>query len=149
MNNDVVVSYVVTASHLCLQLPMHITYQNLYRMACIMNSAYSTVDSPPLLDPQPDIVCVAPAAGGWYRALLLSVDHDTNTSDVKFLDYGGFLTVDNSQLRQIRGDFLLLPFQSIECGLANIVPAGEQIILPTFISVFQVVHMMYLFIMMI
>lgn len=39
---------------------------------------------------------------------------------MKFLDYGGFAYVENSKLRQIRGDFMLLPFQAAECVLANI-----------------------------
>lgn len=72
-----------------------------------------------------DVVCVAPASGGWYRAQILSVDEEANTSDVRFMDYGCFLTVDNSLLRQIRGDFMLLPFQAVECLMANIVPAGN------------------------
>lgn len=71
------------------------------------------------------MVCVAPTHGGWYRAQIVSVDKDTDSSEVKFLDYGGFLSVDNSSLRQIRGDFLLLPFQAVECVLANVIPAGQ------------------------
>lgn len=63
--------------------------------------------------------------GGWYRAQIMNIDEQNATSDVRFLDYGGYLTVNNSLLRQIRGDFLLLPFQAIECMLANVVPAGR------------------------
>uniref|UniRef100_A0A1B6G7Z0 Tudor domain-containing protein n=1 Tax=Cuerna arida TaxID=1464854 RepID=A0A1B6G7Z0_9HEMI len=124
VNNDVLLSSLITAGHFFLQMPMHISYQSLYRLACIMNNVYNTQESPPLPDPQPDVVCVAPAHGGWYRAQILSVDEEAHTSHIKFLDYGGFLTVENSSLRQIRGDFLLLPFQAVECGLANVVPAG-------------------------
>lgn len=36
------------------------------------------------------------------------------------MDYGGFAYVENAKLRQIRGDFMLLPFQAAECVLANI-----------------------------
>ncbi|KAG8252067.1 protein kinase A regulatory subunit binding [Homalodisca vitripennis] len=124
VNNDVLLSSLITAGHFFLQMPMHISYQSLYRLACIMNNVYNTQESPPLPDPQPDVVCVAPAHGGWYRAQILSVDEEAHTSHIKFLDYGGFLTVENSSLRQIRGDFLLLPFQAVECVLANVVPAG-------------------------
>uniref|UniRef100_A0A1B6LWE8 Tudor domain-containing protein n=1 Tax=Graphocephala atropunctata TaxID=36148 RepID=A0A1B6LWE8_9HEMI len=124
VNNDVILSSLITAGHFFLQLPMHMSYQSLYRLACIMNTVYNTTESPPLPDPQPDVVCVAPAHGGWYRAQILSVDEEAHTSHIKFLDYGGFLTVDNATLRQIRGDFLLLPFQAVECALANVVPAG-------------------------
>lgn len=71
-----------------------------------------------------DAICAAPTMGGWYRAQIISVDEKSNSCDVKFLDYGGYLSVDASSLRQIRGDFLMLPFQAIECYLANVVPAG-------------------------
>lgn len=55
-----------------------------------------------------------------YFLSLLFSDEDTDTSYVKFLDYGGFAYIENSKLRQIRGDFMLLPFQAAECVLANI-----------------------------
>lgn len=91
-----------------------------------MNTVYNTQESPALVEPQPNVVCVAPAHGGWYRAQIMTVDEETNTTEVKFLDYGGYMTVDNSCLRQIRGDFLMLPFQAVECVLANVVPAGKD-----------------------
>jgi A-kinase anchor protein 1 len=62
--------------------------------------------------------------GGWYRAQVVSVDAETGACDIKFLDYGGYLTVDSSVLRQIRGDFMTLPFQAAECYLANVMPFG-------------------------
>lgn len=69
-------------------------------------------------------VCVAESVGAWYRAMVLSTDMESDTSYVKFLDYGGFAYVESSKLRQIRGDFLLLPFQAAECLLANVRPCG-------------------------
>lgn len=71
-------------------------------------------------------VCVAQSVGEWYRAMVLSTDLETNTSYVAFLDYGGFAYVENVNLRQIRGDFMLLPFQAAECFLANIRPKGGK-----------------------
>lgn len=56
----------------------------------------------------------------FYGFILLIPDEETETSYVKFLDYGGFAYVENSKLRQIRGDFMLLPFQAAECVLSNI-----------------------------
>lgn len=56
--------------------------------------------------------------------MVLSSNTETNTSYVSFLDYGGYAYVENNNLRQIRGDFMLLPFQAAECLLANIRPAG-------------------------
>jgi len=69
-------------------------------------------------------ICVAPAVGGWYRAQVVAVDEETDACDIKFVDYGGYSTVSSSVLRQIRGDFMTLPFQAVECYLANVTPAG-------------------------
>lgn len=69
-------------------------------------------------------VCIAYSVGAWYRAMILSTDEETDKSYVKFLDYGGYAYVENTMLRQIRGDFLMLPFQATECLLADIRPAG-------------------------
>ncbi|XP_054271862.1 A-kinase anchor protein 1, mitochondrial-like isoform X1 [Macrosteles quadrilineatus] len=126
VNNDVILSSLITAGNFFLQMPSHLSYQCLYKLACLMNTVYNTQESPALVEPQPNVVCVAPAHGGWYRAQIMTVDEETNTTEVKFLDYGGYMTVDNSCLRQIRGDFLMLPFQAVECVLANVVPAGGE-----------------------
>lgn len=69
-------------------------------------------------------ICVAPAVGAWYRAQVVLVDEETDTCDIKFVDYGGYSTVNSSVLRQIRGDFMTLPFQAVECYLANVTPIG-------------------------
>lgn len=69
-------------------------------------------------------ICVAPAVDGWYRAQVVSTNEETQTSEIKFVDYGGYMTVNNSVLRQIRQDFMTLPFQATECYLANIKPSG-------------------------
>lgn len=69
-------------------------------------------------------MCVALSLGAWYRAIVLSTDNESDTSYVKLLDYGGYANIKNSELRQIRADFLMLPFQAAECILANIRPAG-------------------------
>lgn len=71
-------------------------------------------------------VCVAHSVGAWYRAMILSTDEETDMSYIKFLDYGGYAYVENSKLRQIRGDFLLLPFQAAECYLSDIRPIGGK-----------------------
>lgn len=46
--------------------------------------------------------------------------------DICFVDYGGYSRVPASCLRQIRADFMSLPFQAIECLLANVAPASEE-----------------------
>jgi len=49
--------------------------------------------------------------------------------DICFVDYGGYDRVPASSLRQIRADFMSLPFQAVECLLANITPVdGENFV---------------------
>lgn len=62
---------------------------------------------------------------GWYRAQIVSVHEETETCNVRFLDYGGYLTLNTSCLRAVRADFLTLPFQAVECFLANIAPIND------------------------
>lgn len=43
------------------------------------------------------------------------------------MDFGGFLSVSSSDLRQIHADFMSVPFQAIECVMSNIrAPNGEE-----------------------
>lgn len=72
---------------------------------------------------------MAPAIDGWYRAQVVSSNEETQTSEIKFVDYGGYMAVNNSVLRQIRQDFMTLPFQATECYLANIKPSGNNFFL--------------------
>lgn len=65
-------------------------------------------------------ICIAYADMGWYRAAVEEVYDNSGTCKIKFLDYGGYATVDYTQLRQIRHDFLTLSFQATEVVLANI-----------------------------
>lgn len=62
---------------------------------------------------------------GWYRAQIVSVDDETESCEVRFLDYGGYLSLSTSCLKAVRADFLTLPFQAVECYLANIAPVGK------------------------
>ncbi|KAK4875242.1 hypothetical protein RN001_011664 [Aquatica leii] len=125
VNNDTIVSCMVAPNHLFLQQPTHPSFPNLNMLSSCMNLCYADANSPMLPDPLPENpVCAAYSLGAWYRAIVLSTDNESETSYVKFLDYGGYANVKNSDLRQIRADFLMLPFQAAECFLANIRPIG-------------------------
>ncbi|KAG5868886.1 KH domain-containing protein akap-1 [Gonioctena quinquepunctata] len=127
INNDNILSCLVAPNHLFLQHPTHPSFPNLSVLTTYMNACYSETESPLLPNPIPEsTVCAAYSVNSWYRAIVLSTDEETETSYVKFLDYGGFAYVENSKLRQIRGDFLLLPFQAAECMLANIKSVNED-----------------------
>lgn len=58
--------------------------------------------------------------------MIIRVDEEQDRCYVKFLDLGGLSYVENSMLRQIRVDFLSLPFQAAECYLADIKPPGGK-----------------------
>lgn len=36
------------------------------------------------------------------------------------MDFGGYMTVNFAELRQIHADFMTVPFQAIECVMSNI-----------------------------
>ncbi|XP_034252365.1 A-kinase anchor protein 1, mitochondrial isoform X2 [Thrips palmi] len=127
VNNEVMISSLVSPAHMFVQQPYHPSYQFLQRLNHMMNSIYANVDAPNLPDPiEAGNICVAPAVDGWYRAQVVSTNEESQTSEIKFVDYGGYMPVGNSVLRQIRQDFMTLPFQATECYLANIKPSGES-----------------------
>lgn len=123
INNDTILSCMVAPNHLFMQQPTHPSFPSLNLLTNCMNSCYNSTDSPLLPSPIPEnTVCAAYSIDSWYRAIVLSSDDETDTSYIKFLDYGGYAYVENDKLRQIRQDFILLPFQASECFLSNVKP---------------------------
>ena len=57
----------------------------------------------------------------------MTVAEDGVECDIKFLDYGGYSRVPIADLRQIRSDFMTLPFQAVECYMANIAPLASKL----------------------
>lgn len=122
--NNIILTSVVSAGHVFMQQPGQPSFNALNRLNNCMNNCYCQADRVPPL-PQPievGIVCAAPVMDSWYRAQLINYYPEENEADLRFLDYGGYARTDASCLRQIRSDFLSLPFQAVECYLANIVP---------------------------
>jgi len=125
--HEVFVSSIVGGGHVFLQQPYHPTFTALERLDQCMTKTYIQFQCPPLPTPvQANTVCVAPCDGGWYRCQVVAVDPSSEQCDIKYLDYGGYHTLPVADLRQIRTDFLSLPFQAIECYLANISPTDDQ-----------------------
>lgn len=52
----------------------------------------------------------------------MSFSEDRSQCEVKLMDVGGYASLVTDKLRQIREDFLGLPFQAVECYLYNIEP---------------------------
>jgi len=125
--HDVFVSSIVGGGHVFLQQPCHPTYFALERLDQCMSNTYSQFNCPAI--PQPVVlnsVCAAPCDGGWFRCQVVAFDEETKMCDIKYLDYGGYSSISADSLRQIRTDFLSLPFQAIECYLANIQPSDDE-----------------------
>lgn len=79
-------------------------------------------------------LCVAPYNDIWYRAMVVQVIcpdlfQGVEVEEevvVRFVDYGGYRPFPASSLRMIRQEFLSLPFQAIECFLANVAPHSAE-----------------------
>lgn len=126
VNNDVILSSLVSAGHYFLQQPTHPTFLSLARLNTCMAACYLEPNLPALPDDiGPGVLCAAPVHSGWYRAEVTSYP-EGEYCDVKFVDYGGYMTILKSSLRQIRADFVTLPFQAAECFLADVHPIGED-----------------------
>lgn len=125
--HDVFVSSIVGGGHVFLQQPYHPTFFALERLDQCMTKTYNQFSCPQV--PLPiaiNSVCVAPCDGNWYRCQVVAYDEESGLCDIKYLDYGGYHSIAASELRQIRTDFLSLPFQAIECYLANINPTDDE-----------------------
>lgn len=96
-----------------------------------MCEAYSNAETPRIDFPAAEnSVCGGFSVNQWYRVLILSNDAETEKAYVAFLDYGGFAYIDYCNLRQLRSDFLTLPFQAQGCILHGVKPIGGMYIIP-------------------
>lgn len=126
INNDVSISSIVTGGHVFLQQPLHPTFPSLNTMQQCMIQNYNMIEAPLLPEITDNAICVVMVQGSWYRVQIVSHNKGDQHCLVKYLDYGGFANVAVSSLRQIRADFMGVPFQSIECVLSNVKPHGES-----------------------
>ncbi|XP_041976874.1 A-kinase anchor protein 1, mitochondrial isoform X2 [Aricia agestis] len=127
VNNDTIMTCLVSAGHFFLQQPLHPTFPSLHALHRLMATTYQNSDVPSLPHPiKEGSICAAPTENNWYRAQVISTSEENDTSVVKLVDFGGYLTVDNDQLRQIRSDFMTLPFQATEALLAFVKPANNE-----------------------
>ncbi|XP_077320031.1 tudor and KH domain-containing protein isoform X2 [Lithobates pipiens] len=63
--------------------------------------------------------------GFWYRAEVLGLP-ENGTVDLYYVDYGDNWACPKEHLFPLRSDFLSLPFQAVECGLAYVSPNGGK-----------------------
>ena len=118
---DVILSSMISAGHFFLQSPSEPSYLMLPSLDSSMAKSYSEFDTPLIPVAAPGMIVAAPIMGGWFRALIHSVP-EAGQVVVKFVDYGGYSTLDLGSLRQIRMDLMALPFQANECYLSDVAP---------------------------
>ncbi|XP_065093550.1 A-kinase anchor protein 1, mitochondrial isoform X2 [Ochlerotatus camptorhynchus] len=126
INNDVTISSIVNGGHVFLQQPLHPSFPSLNTMQQCMNQSYNMIETPQLPEITDNAICVAAVQDNWYRVQVVSHNAENNSCLVKYLDYGGYASVSIINLRQIRTDFMGVPFQSNECVLSNVKPIDES-----------------------
>lgn len=126
---EVIVVNIVSAGHVFVQQHTHPTYHALRSLDQQMFLCYSQPGTPTLPSPaEVGVICAAPAVeGAWWRAQVITFYKETNEVEIRYVDYGGYDRVKIDSLRQIRSDFVTLPFQGAEVLLDNIAPLpGED-----------------------
>ncbi|KFP09070.1 hypothetical protein Z169_01232, partial [Egretta garzetta] len=125
---EVVVANQVDAGHMFLQQHTHPTFHVLRSLDQQMYACYSQPEIPTLPTPvEVGIICAAPGLdGAWLRAQVISYFEETGEVELRYVDYGGYDRVKIDTLRQIRSDFLSLPFQGAEVLLDNVVPLPDE-----------------------
>ncbi|XP_071327686.1 A kinase (PRKA) anchor protein 1b [Trachinotus anak] len=126
---EVIVVNIVSAGHIFVQQHTHPTYHALRSLDQQMFLCYSQPGTPALPSPaEVGVICAAPAVeGAWWRAQVITFYKETNEVEIRYVDYGGYDRVKIDSLRQIRSDFVTLPFQGAEVLLDNIAPLpGED-----------------------
>lgn len=125
INNDVSVSSIVNGGHIFLQQPLHPSFPSLNTLQQCLNQSYNMTETPQLPEITENAICVSAVQGSWYRVQIVSHSQEDQHCLVKYLDYGGYANVPVTSLRQIRTDFMAVPFQSIECVLSNLKPSDD------------------------
>ncbi|XP_053563505.1 A-kinase anchor protein 1, mitochondrial isoform X2 [Bombina bombina] len=126
---EVIVVNVVNAGHMFVQQHTHPTFHALRSLDQQMHLCYSQPGIPSLPTPvEVGVICAAPVDDNtWWRAQVVAYFKESDEVDIRYVDYGGYERVKIDILRQIRSDFVTLPFQGAEVLLDNVIPlAGED-----------------------
>eukprot|EP00092_Neocalanus_flemingeri_P008257 GFUD01008903.1.p1 GENE.GFUD01008903.1~~GFUD01008903.1.p1 ORF type:complete len:568 (+),score=160.88 GFUD01008903.1:205-1908(+) len=126
--HDITVSCVVDSCHAFVQQMKNPTFEGLNNLEEEITSTYSMEPAKELLRPiAHGSVLAVFTDDKWYRCQVVSFNSVNDTCDIKFVDHGGFTTVAVSSLRQLKSDFLRLPFQAIEVYLAHVKPTEHEV----------------------
>ncbi|KAH1178756.1 A-kinase anchor protein 1, mitochondrial [Mauremys mutica] len=125
---EVIVVNQIDAGHMFVQQHTHPTFHVLRSLDQQMYVCYSQPGIPTLPTPvEVGVICAAPGLdGAWWRAQVVDYFKDNNEVEIRYVDYGGYERVKIDTLRQIRSDFVTLPFQGAEVLLDNVVPLSDE-----------------------
>ncbi|ELW61599.1 A-kinase anchor protein 1, mitochondrial [Tupaia chinensis] len=125
---EVIVVNQVNAGHLFVQQHTHPTFHALRSLDQQMYLCYSQPGIPTLPTPvEITVICAAPGAdGAWWRAQVVASYEETDEVEIRYVDYGGYKRVKVDVLRQIRSDFVTLPFQGAEVLLDSVMPLSDD-----------------------
>ncbi|XP_072502880.1 A-kinase anchor protein 1, mitochondrial [Notamacropus eugenii] len=125
---EVIVVNQVNAGHMFVQQHTHPTFHALRSLDQQMYLCYSQPGIPTLPTPvEVAVICAAPGVdGAWWRAQVVAYYKESDEVEIRYVDYGGYKRVKTEILRQIRSDFVTLPFQGAEVLLDNVVPLSDE-----------------------
>ncbi|XP_063809720.1 A-kinase anchor protein 1, mitochondrial [Pseudophryne corroboree] len=125
---EVIVVNVVNAGHMFVQQHTHPTFHALRDLDQHMFLCYSQSGIPTLPTPvEVGVICAAPMGDdAWWRAQVVAYYSDSEEVEIRYVDYGGYERVKVEILRQIRSDFVSLPFQGAEVLLDNVIPVTDE-----------------------
>ena len=128
--HGVTISCVLDSCRGFVQQTNNPTFVGLQNLEEEMHSNYSLETGPgaQLMRPiAPGSVVAVNTDQKWYRCQVVSYNPSLDTCDVKFVDHGGYTTIAADDLRQLKSEFLRLPFQAIEVYFAHVRPADHEI----------------------
>jgi hypothetical protein len=125
--HNITVAATVDSGHIFIKQMHNPTHSGLAPLEQDMMEAYS-LDFPKLLRPIAiGSLLAVKSDGKMYRCQVTKFNQEADTCDIKFVDHGGYTTVEINDLCQLRQDFITLPFQAIEVYLAHVSPASDEI----------------------
>merc|ERR550525_1113000 len=134
--HDVTVSCVTDSCRVFIQHMKNPTFEGLKNLETELLTTYTMEPAKELLRPiaQGSVLGVF-SDSKWYRCQVVSYNSKQDTCNVKFVDHGGYTTVPASHLRQLKSDFLRLPFQAIEVYLAHVNPSTSEMLFHANVSI--------------
>eukprot|EP00794_Sanderia_malayensis_P014351 gene14351-15847_t len=126
---EVIITNIIDAGHVYLQMIGATIKSLLEKLQEDMNCCYNkpgipNVDAPALIG----TYCAVKSRDNWFRCQVIKQLNNSKQVELVLVDYGVMIISQYSALKQIRSDFLDVPFQAIECCLMNISPKEGELI---------------------